>query len=221
MDKDIYESDILTIEEVAKYLRVSARTVYDWAQKGQIPAGKIGNVWRFKRSELEEWVNGRLTTHKASEKKTQDDFDIESVLTPSRIVFLDETDKVAALTHLASVLSQAKQVADPTELTTQMLKREELMSTAVGKGIAIPHVRLSSVTDLVAAVGISRNGISDFVGVDGEKVAIMVMIAAGIDQHEYYLRVISHFSAKILGGALIEEIKTAPSEKAVYKLLFD
>ena len=36
------EDDILTIEEVAKYLRVSDRTVYDWAQKGEIPAGKIG-----------------------------------------------------------------------------------------------------------------------------------------------------------------------------------
>ena len=40
--------EILTIEEVAKYLRVSDRTVYDWAQKGEIPAGKIGTVWRFK-----------------------------------------------------------------------------------------------------------------------------------------------------------------------------
>ena len=36
------EEEILTIEEVAKYLRVSERTVYDWAQKGEIPAGQIG-----------------------------------------------------------------------------------------------------------------------------------------------------------------------------------
>ena len=49
--------DILTIEEVAKYLRVSERTVYDWAQKGEIPSGKIGTVWRFKKSEIEKWVN--------------------------------------------------------------------------------------------------------------------------------------------------------------------
>lgn len=215
------ESDILTIEEVAKYLRVSGRTVYDWAQKGQIPAGKIGNVWRFKRSELESWVNSRLTSHKTTEPKTADEFDIESVLTPSRIVFLDEVDKISALTHLSSVLALSKQIGDATELTAQILKREELMSTAVGKGIAIPHVRLSSVKDLVVAIGISKNGISDFVGVDGEKVCIMVMVAAGIDQHEYYLRVISHFSARIIGGALIDKIKTAPSEKAVYKLLFD
>ena len=44
------DDDILTIEEVAKYLRVSERTVYDWAQKGEIPSGKIGTVWRFKTS---------------------------------------------------------------------------------------------------------------------------------------------------------------------------
>ena len=63
------QDDILTIEEVAKYLRVSDRTVYDWAQKGEIPAGKIGTVWRFKKSEvealIEDWrinppLNGEL-----------------------------------------------------------------------------------------------------------------------------------------------------------------
>jgi PTS system nitrogen regulatory IIA component len=59
------DDDILTIEEVAKYLRVSERTVYDWAQKGEIPAGKIGTVWRFKKSEIERWVNERLSSNKA------------------------------------------------------------------------------------------------------------------------------------------------------------
>ena len=56
------EDDILTIEEVARYLRVSERTVYDWAQKGEIPSGKIGTVWRFKKSEIEKWVNDRLSS---------------------------------------------------------------------------------------------------------------------------------------------------------------
>ena len=59
------QDDILTIEEVARYLRVSDRTVYDWAQKGEIPAGKIGTVWRFKKSEIEKWVNDRLGSSKA------------------------------------------------------------------------------------------------------------------------------------------------------------
>ena len=55
------DDPILTIDEVAKYLRVSERTVYDWAHKGEIPAGKIGTVWRFKKSEIEKWVDHRLS----------------------------------------------------------------------------------------------------------------------------------------------------------------
>ena len=55
--------DILTIDEVANYLRVSERTVYDWAQKGEIPSGKIGTVWRFKKSEIEKWVNDSLSSN--------------------------------------------------------------------------------------------------------------------------------------------------------------
>ena len=49
--------EILTIEEVARYLRVSERTVYDWAQKGKIPAGKLGFSWRFKRSDIQRWAD--------------------------------------------------------------------------------------------------------------------------------------------------------------------
>jgi PTS system nitrogen regulatory IIA component len=60
------DDDILTIEEVAKYLRVSERTVYDWAQKGEIPSGKIGTVWRFKKAEIEKWVNDRLSMNRMS-----------------------------------------------------------------------------------------------------------------------------------------------------------
>ncbi len=55
-------SEILTIEEVARYLRVSERTVYEWAQKGEIPAGKIGTVWRFKKDDIESWVDERLAS---------------------------------------------------------------------------------------------------------------------------------------------------------------
>ena len=54
--------EIMTIEEVAAYLRVSERTVYDWAQKGDLPGGKLGTTWRFKRNDVENWVNSRLSS---------------------------------------------------------------------------------------------------------------------------------------------------------------
>ena len=80
------QDDILTIEEVASYLRVSDRTVYDWAQKGEIPAGKIGTVWRFKKSEVEKWVNERLSSGPSS-KKLVEEVQIKNILSPDRVVF--------------------------------------------------------------------------------------------------------------------------------------
>ena len=52
--------EIMTIEDVAKYLRVSERTIYDWAQKGILPGGKIGTTWRFKSADIQRWVNDKL-----------------------------------------------------------------------------------------------------------------------------------------------------------------
>lgn len=46
---------LMTLKDVAQYLQVAERTVYLWAQGGQIPSFKLGNVWRFKKSDLEAW----------------------------------------------------------------------------------------------------------------------------------------------------------------------
>jgi PTS system nitrogen regulatory IIA component len=47
---------LLTLPDVAAYLQVAERTVYIWAQRGQIPSFKLGNVWRFRRSDLDAWI---------------------------------------------------------------------------------------------------------------------------------------------------------------------
>jgi len=47
---------ILTIKDVAQYLKVNERTIYRLAASGDIPAFKVGNSWRFKREDLEDWM---------------------------------------------------------------------------------------------------------------------------------------------------------------------
>ena len=47
---------VLTVKEVAKYLKVNDRTVYRMAAAGKIPAFKVGSSWRFKQSEIEKWI---------------------------------------------------------------------------------------------------------------------------------------------------------------------
>ncbi len=50
------EDEILTLDEVAAYLKAGKRTVYRLAQQGDIPAFKLGGTWRFRRTELDRWI---------------------------------------------------------------------------------------------------------------------------------------------------------------------
>ncbi|MDM0032854.1 helix-turn-helix domain-containing protein [Variovorax sp. J22P271] len=53
---EILEGEILTLDEVAVYLKAGKRTVYRLAQKGEIPAFKLGGTWRIRRSDLDRWI---------------------------------------------------------------------------------------------------------------------------------------------------------------------
>ncbi len=211
------EDSILTIEEVANYLRVSERTVYDWAQKGEIPSGKIGTVWRFKKSEIEHWVNDRLSSTKSETANLK--VLAKNILSPERIIFMNHPTKHDALLELVQNLATAPQVKDASQLASEILKREELMSTAMGRGIAIPHVRLSSVTDLVMSVGISKVDIIDFQSIDDVPVRLLFMIAAAYNQHSYYLQTLSFFSSKLKNKDLRDAILCAEDTMSVYNML--
>jgi excisionase family DNA binding protein len=50
------EGEILTLDEVALYLKAGRRTVYRLVQQGEIPGFKLGGTWRFRRAELDRWI---------------------------------------------------------------------------------------------------------------------------------------------------------------------
>jgi len=211
------DDDILTLEEVAKYLRVSERTIYDCAQKGEIPAGKIRTAWRFKKSEIDRWVNEKLASGALNMQINP--IHPEAILSEHRILFMNHKNKKDALLALAENLAEAHQIKNRQEFTAEIFKREELMSTAIGCGIAIPHVRLSSVTDLVVSVGISRIDITDFQSMDNVPVRLIFMIAAAQNQHSFYLQTLSWFSARLKNKELREALLSAQTEQEIYNLL--
>jgi excisionase family DNA binding protein len=51
---------IMTLEEVAEYLRVKPQTIYTWAQEKKIPAAKLGKEWRFRKSMIDKWFNDSI-----------------------------------------------------------------------------------------------------------------------------------------------------------------
>ena len=54
------DSDIMTLEEVARYLRLKPQTIYTWAQTKKIPAAKLGKEWRFKKSIIDAWFEQHI-----------------------------------------------------------------------------------------------------------------------------------------------------------------
>ena len=52
--------EIMTLEEVAKYLKLKPQTIYTWAQNNKIPAAKLGKEWRFRRSVIDKWFNQHI-----------------------------------------------------------------------------------------------------------------------------------------------------------------
>jgi excisionase family DNA binding protein len=56
------QENLLTTEQVAQYLRIDKFTVYRLVTQGKIPAFKVGNQWRFKRSMVEAWLKSNMNT---------------------------------------------------------------------------------------------------------------------------------------------------------------
>jgi PTS system nitrogen regulatory IIA component len=186
---------IMTIDEVAAYLRVSVKTVYEWAQKAEIPCGKIGNGWRFRRDEVQRWVNRRLGAER--KRFSLPEVDLGRVLPPGRILIMERGRKQEVLDALIECLSAASEVADRAALTEAIYQREALMSTGIGLGVAVPHCRLTSVAAPVMAAAVIRAAIPDYDSLDGQPVRLVFMIAAGADQHAEHLRILAAISRRI------------------------
>jgi len=54
------QNALLNVKQVAQYLQLKESTIYSWAQDGKIPAIKIGRTWRFRRTDLESWLERHL-----------------------------------------------------------------------------------------------------------------------------------------------------------------
>jgi len=120
--------------------------------------------------------------------------EITDLVSEERIVQLKDKSKTGCLRALVKVLAKTKEVSKEKELGKAISDRERILSTGIGYGIAIPHAKISTVSNFVAAVGISKDGIA-FDSLDGKPVSVVVMIAGPEGQNEEYLRILARFTA--------------------------
>lgn len=103
-------------------------------------------------------------------------FFFSDYLKPSQVIYdLKSKEKVAAIEELLDVLIKQKLISKKKLVLTRIIDRENLVSTAIGSGVALPHARFDTGGDIAVAVGRSGKGI-EFDAHDGEKVHLIILV---------------------------------------------
>jgi len=134
------------------------------------------------------------------------------------IKFLKSKNKYKAIEELANVFKGTDVCSDIKAFINALKEREEIMTTGIGFGIAVPHAKLESVHKIAFAIGISKKGI-DFNSIDGKPVHLVVLVAAGERQHKEYLKLLSKIMSVLKNDIIRNEMIQAKSTKDIIEIL--
>lgn len=143
---------------------------------------------------------------------------IFDMISEDRIKIIEAKDKESALKEMVDLLATAKSIRDKEEFEKAILDREKILSTSIGLGIAIPHVRLDSVTEITIAIGVCKNDI-EYESFDGQPVNIIIMIASPSEAHREYLRTLAKIALLLKNPSLRNKILGAENPNEIYAAL--
>ncbi len=183
----------LKIKDVAELLNISEATVRRWLANGKIPAYQINRQYRFSRCEIEDWLmqqklDGEFEEQKESPSKGNMQFNLYRALYRGEVL-----DGVSGETKEEIIQKTMQHMGqyfdlDPDVLTDLFMDREQMMSTALGHGIAVPHTRdflLDTHYDVMMIVYPEHP--IDFDALDGEPVHTLFFLFASEDSHHLNL----------------------------------
>lgn len=141
---------------------------------------------------------------------------------PEGAILLDlkGQNKKEILKEMVQILSGAHQVKNSNGILDALLEREELGSTGIGQGIAIPHGKSESVGKVVAALGFSKKGI-DFDALDGEPVYLFFMLVAPPNAAGIHLKILAKISRLLKDKFFRQALREAKTPEETLKLIRD
>ena len=204
-------AQLLTPAEAAQMLRLNPRTVVRLAREGRIPAVKVGERWRIKTAAVEPRGETKARSARAKRRSagaTAKDFSVAELLRPELVILkLEAADKRAALLEVALRLVEEGHLSKPQSFLESLLEREELMSTRIAEGVAVPHPRRATpgmFAESVVALAVSPGGV-DFGG--GVSVNVMFVICASDDRS--HLRILARLSRLLRDTAICRKLLSA------------
>jgi len=136
------------------------------------------------------------------------------------LVDLQATGKEETIREIVRSLYNAGQLAeaDLESVTRAILNREELGSTGIGQGVAVPHTRHPTVSRLIGTVALSRRGV-DFTALDGEPVDILFLLISPPNQPGDHLRALENISRHLKDERFVNFLRQAKTREQVIDLL--
>jgi nitrogen PTS system EIIA component len=137
-------------------------------------------------------------------------------LTSSELIFPDllATDGPAVLRELAEGVAARGAVREAETLFQRLWEREQLGSTAIGHGVAIPHCKLNGLPRVLVAIGISRRGV-DFGATDGQPVRLFFLVASPSQSPAEHLQSLAAISKWVKGDRNVERVLGLADARAI------
>jgi len=133
---------------------------------------------------------------------------------------LDAVSKEETVREMVQSLLDAGEIeSDEYEsIVKAILKREELGSTGIGRGVAVPHTKHPSVDHLVGTVALSQKGV-DFASLDGETVQLFFLLVSPPDRPGDHLRALENISRQLRNDTFCRFLKQSGSVEEIQQLL--
>jgi len=211
----------LTLKEVAQCLHLPLSTVERWIRQGRIPIQRSENGLIFNDSALEKWAatHNLPFTRPLKDRVLQEASGLENLLSVmQRGGVLHNVKGEDVPTVLQTAVQNISAFSEPEKsaLYERLLERENLTSTGIGKGVAIPHPHdpLADVMDRPLITTCFLDKSVDFAAIDDQPVFVMfILISPTIKIH---LHLLSRLSFCVRDDAFVEFLKTAPDADAFF-----
>jgi mannitol/fructose-specific phosphotransferase system IIA component (Ntr-type) len=131
---------------------------------------------------------------------------------------LKTQEKQQALQKLIDLLNENTDAVPVEVIREGIVKRENLMSTGIGLGIAVPHVRVPGIKKPFIIVGVSPEGISDYQAIDNQPVHIIVMIIVEQGAHKKYISILSSVVEYLKKPGIREKICETTEVEHLFRL---
>jgi len=181
--------EIMTLPEIAEFLKIGEKTVTRMAQEGKLPGAKIGGQWRFMREIVKEWLTRQMQAVPQNELysliETEPRIVPLSRLITEEFMILDlkPGSKRVILKQLISPLVENELLDGPAGILKKLMERERMMTTAIAPRTAFPHPRDPGewhIREPRIVLGRCPAG-TDFKSLDGTPTYVFFLICAGND----------------------------------------